>query len=242
MSQRPGSLAEIRDTHAVAERVARIRELAAAAARRAGRAPDAVEIVAVSKTVERGLVDAAYAAGIRHFGENRVQEAATKFAVPLPNGATLHLVGQLQTNKAKPAAQLFGLVESVDRPALVEALDKAAALVGRRLPVLIQVNVAGERQKAGCMPADAADLVAMVAATGRLEPIGLMTIAPLVDEPEAVRPVFRALRHLRDELADRRSGHDFWMLSMGMTNDFAVAIEEGATHVRIGRAIFGERP
>ena len=241
MAQAPGSLASIRDVQAVELRVGRVREMVATAAGRAGRNPDDIEIVAISKTVERPFVDAAYAAGIRHFGENRVQEAMTKFADPLPDDSILHLVGQLQTNKAKPAARLFDLVESVDRPALVEALDKAAALAGRRLPVLIQVNVAGEAQKAGCAPLDAAELVAIVAASNHLEPSGLMTIAPLVDDAEEARPAFRDLRLLRDDLARRLPGANLWMLSMGMSNDFAVAIEEGATHVRIGRAIFGDR-
>lgn len=224
----------------LAERLLAVQRGAADAAARAGRRPDDVVLVGVSKTVGRETIDAAYAAGLRHFGENRVQDALAKLAAPpLPADATVHLIGQLQTNKARPAVGLFGMVESVDRPSLVEALAKEADRAGRRLPVLLQVNVAGEAQKAGCPPAESAALVARIAAAGTLDLRGLMTIAPLVADPEETRPVFRGLRELRDDLRDRSAIGELPVLSMGMTNDYAVAIEEGATAVRIGRAIFG---
>ena len=223
----------------LAQRVEAVRDQITEAAVRAGRDPSSVTIVAVCKTADRAAVDAAHALGLRHFGENRVQAAAAKFASPLPPDASLHLIGQLQTNKARPAVALFNLVESVDRASLVEALDREAARIGRRLPVLLQVNVAGEEQKAGCSWEVAPDLARQIVARSNLELCGLMTIAPLVDDAEATRPVFRGLRQLRDGLVANGDAGCLDVLSMGMTNDFAVAIEEGATHVRIGRAIFG---
>jgi hypothetical protein len=189
--------------------------------------------------VERGLVDQAYALGLRHFGENRVQDAQRKFAAPLPADGVLHLIGQLQRNKARSALRLFDLIESVDRLSLIEELEKAAARENRRLPVLVQVNIAREPQKAGCAPEEAATLMARLSASSYLVPRGLMTIAPLVDDPEGVRPVFRGLRELRDRLRCANGDLDLPVLSMGMTNDFPVAIAEGATQVRVGRAIFG---
>jgi pyridoxal phosphate enzyme (YggS family) len=154
---------------------------------------------------------------------------------------TLHLIGSLQTNKAKDAVALFDLVHSVDRASLVEALAKATEKVGRRLPVLLQVNIAGEESKQGCEPGEAEALALAIAAQPSLELRGLMTMAPLVADMEETRPVFRALRQLRDDLCRAHSELNLPDLSMGMTNDYPVAIEEGATLVRIGRAIFGER-
>jgi pyridoxal phosphate enzyme (YggS family) len=224
----------------LAERVATVRAAIAEAAAAAGRRPEEITLVAVSKQVEREAVDRAYSLGLRHFGENRVQDAQRKFAAPLPADATLHLIGQLQTNKARPAAQLFDLIESVDRPSLVDELEKAAARAGRPLPVLVQVNVAREPQKSGCAPGETAGLLTRIAACAHLSPRGLMTIAPLVADPEHARPVFAGLRELRDRLRAELPDLDLPILSMGMTNDYPVAIAEGATHVRIGRAIFGE--
>jgi pyridoxal phosphate enzyme (YggS family) len=198
-----------------------------------------VTIVAVTKTIDRATVDAAFALGLRHFGENRVQEALAKFATPPPVGATLHLIGQLQSNKAKRAVALFDIVESVDRLTLIEALERAAERADRLLPVLVQVNIAREPQKAGCPPEHAAELMARLATSSWLEPRGLMTIAPLIDDAEAVRPVFAALRELRDQLLLTFPHLDLTTLSMGMSDDYQVAIEEGATAVRLGRAIFG---
>jgi pyridoxal phosphate enzyme (YggS family) len=205
----------------------------AAAARKAGRNPDEITVVAVSKTVDRPAVDTAFALGVRHFGENRVQDAARKFSEPLPAGATLHLIGQLQSNKVKPAVALFDIIESVDRHSLIDALEKEAARRGEPIAVLLEVNVAREPQKAGCAPEQASELMGRLLQSPWLQPRGLMTMAPLFDDAED------ALRDLRDALAHEFPAADLSTLSMGMSNDFRVAIEEGATTVRIGRAIFG---
>jgi PLP dependent protein len=175
---------------------------------------------------------------VRHFGENRVQDAARKFAVPLPDDAELHMIGHLQSNKAGVAAQLFDIVESVDRDSLISELGKQAAKQIKPLPVLLQVNIAGEAQKAGCEPEEAESLLRALQDSSHLELRGLMTIAPLVDDPGDVRPVFRGLRVLRDRLRQKCPDVSLDVLSMGMTNDFQVAIEEGSTLVRVGRAIF----
>ncbi len=221
-------------------RIDRVREEIAAAARRAGRDPDAVTLVGVCKTVERATIDEAYRHGLCHFGENRVQAARAKFAGERPGDLTLHLIGSLQTNKARDAVALFDVVHSVDRPGLVAALVKEATRAGRRLPVLIEVNIAGEASKQGADPAAVPDLLERVAAAPALEARGLMALAPFVAEPEEARPVFRALRALRDDLRRAHPALDLPDLSMGMTNDYPVAVEEGATIVRVGRAIFAE--
>lgn len=228
-------------TTTLAERIEQVRADIAAAARDAGRDPAEVDLIAVCKTFPREDVDAAYALGIRHFGENRVQEARGKFAEPLPEDATLHLIGHLQSNKARQVPGLFRAVDSVDRASIVDALDKAAARAGTTLDVLVQVNVAGETQKAGCEPSEVAALLERIAGTGTLTPRGLMTIAPIDAEGDALRGVFRGLRELRDDLRERFPDLDLRELSMGMSNDYREAIAEGATQVRIGRAIFGER-
>jgi PLP dependent protein len=226
----------------LAERIARVREQVAEAAEQAGRDPESVTIVAVSKTFDRADVDAAYALGMRHFGENRVQEAQGKFAdPPMPEDATLHLIGQLQSNKAKPAAALFGLIESVDRSSLIDALEKEAVRLGHPVPVLLQVNIAREPQKSGCAPEDAPELAARLISSPAFDLRGLMTIAPLVPDREQARPTFSGLRDLRDRLAAAHPGANLSILSMGMSDDYHVAIAEGATHIRIGRAIFGSR-
>jgi len=210
------------------------------AAHAAGRLPEDVTLVAVSKTVGRLVVDEAFALGLRRFGENRVQDAQRKFAEPLPAGGQLHLIGQLQSNKVKPAVTLFDVIEAVDRPSLIEALEKEAGRRGQPCPVLLQVNLAREPQKAGCDPDHASQLMERLVVSPWLQPQGLMTMAPLVVDPEDVRPVFAQLRTLLDALQRRHPDVEFQTLSMGMSNDFRVAIEEGATSVRIGRAIFGE--
>jgi pyridoxal phosphate enzyme (YggS family) len=225
-------------TETLQERIERVREQVAGAARIAGRTPDEIAITAVSKTWPRVDVDAAYAAGLRVFGENRVQEAIAKFDPPLPADAKLHLIGQLQTNKVKQALRVFDRIESVDRASLILALQKEAARQDRVISVLLQVNIAHEEQKSGCSPADAPPLLAQIQASSNLRCDGFMTIAPLVDDPEDARPTFAGLRQLRDSLGDAGL---FPVLSMGMSNDFWIAIEEGATHIRVGRAIFGTR-
>ncbi len=195
-------------------------------------------IVGVTKTVGRGAVDEAYGLGLRVFGENRVQDAKAKFASPLPADAQLHMIGSLQSNKAKTAAELFDVIQSVDRASLVEALAKQAESSGKTIEILLEINVAGEAQKAGCPLSDAPSLLNLVQAHVGLRPIGLMTMAPLVDDQMDVRPVFRGLRTLGTSLQER-FGVPLPVLSMGMSNDFEAAIAEGATHVRVGRAIFG---
>jgi pyridoxal phosphate enzyme (YggS family) len=226
---------------AVQERLAEVRERVARAAHDAGRDPAGVTIVAVSKTFPREAVDEAIRAGATVFGENRVQEARQKFATPPPPGVKLHLIGHLQSNKARHAVHLFDCIESVDRASLIERLDHEAAKLDKRLPVFLQVNVAREAQKTGCAPEEADALAGRIAATDHLILSGLMTIAPLVEDPEETRPVFRALRELRDRLREELALETLSSLSMGMTNDYPVAIAEGATHIRLGRAIFGTR-
>lgn len=223
----------------LAVRLDRVRQSVYEAARAASRDPDEVTIVAVSKTVDRAAVDAAVIFGLRHFGENRVQDATRKFASPLPAGCALHLIGQLQSNKARPAVALFDVIESVDRASLIAALEKEAEKRGAPLKVLLQVNVAREEQKAGCSPEEAPLLLRQLAASPWLNPAGLMTMAPLVADAEEVRPVFAGLRHLRDDLQREHPNVPLTTLSMGMSNDYTIAVSEGATSVRIGRAIFG---
>jgi len=226
-------------TTALATRIATVRAEIAAAAARAGRDPGTITLIGVCKTVERPTVDAAYAHGLRHFGENRVQVAKAKFGADRPADLVLHLIGSLQTNKARDAVALFDLIHSVDRLGLIEALASAATRAGRRLPVLLQVNIAGEESKQGCDPDEATALAAAIVAHPTLELRGLMTMAPYVPSAET-RPVFRALRTLRDELRGHHPDQPLPELSMGMTNDYGVATEEGATIVRVGRAIFAE--
>jgi len=262
----------------IAERIERVHERIAAAARRAGRAPDEVRLVGVTKTHPAEVVAAALAAGLRDFGENRVQEAEPKIAALAADRASItwHLIGHLQSNKAKRAAGLFDLIHSVDSLHLAEALDRQAAGETRDkrqetedevasiqsrisglmspisgLPILLQVNVSGEASKEGFdlagwdeRPAQLDEFlgqVEQIMALPHLAVRGLMTIAPWSDDPEAALPTFRSARRLRDALARRFPSADWAALSMGMTDDFEVAIEEGATIVRVGRAIFGER-
>jgi len=230
----------------VADNLALVRRRIAEAARRAGRSPEDVALMAVTKTFPAEIIREAYAAGQRLFGENRVQEFAEKSAqlADLP-GIEFHLIGHLQSNKASKAAQIFAGIDSVDSLHLAEKLNAAAERAGKRLPVLIEINVGGEAAKTGIVP-DSHELESLLVATPRLEHLefrGLMSIPPFTEDPEAARPYFCQLRQLRDQIAGRKLpaiGMD--VLSMGMSHDFEVAIEEGSTCVRIGTAIFGERP
>jgi hypothetical protein len=212
----------------------------AAACERAGRDPSTVTLVAVSKTVEAEPLRDAVAAGLDLLGENRVQEAAAK--APLVPGARWHLVGPLQANKARRALEVFDVIESVDSVGLAERVDRLAAEVrpGARYPILLQVNVDADPAKAGFDPAGLAASLARIVELPALDVRGLMTIGRLVLDPEAARPTFRHLRELSAALRDagRPIGPE---LSMGMTDDFEVAVEEGATMIRVGRALFGER-
>ncbi len=240
------------------ERLAAVRERVAAAARRAGRRPEDVEIVAVSKMVPAERVAALAWLGVRSFGENRVEEAEEKLpAIEALLGGPAYrerrwcLVGHLQSRKVARAVALFDEVHSLDSAGLALRLERAAAAGGRRLPVLIEVNVSGEASKYGFdaagWPADREQADRLYAALEtilaqpHLDVRGLMTVAPLAADPEAVRPVFARLRALRDELARRWPAQGWPHLSMGMSDDFEVAVEEGATMVRLGRALFGPR-
>lgn len=220
---------------------ATVLERIAAACARAGRDPAGVTLVAVSKTVPPERLRAAVAAGHDLLGENRVQEAAGK--VPLVPGARWHLVGPLQANKARRAVELFEMLEAVDSIALARRLDRIAGEVhpGRRLPILLEVNVDADSAKAGFLPGAVAAALPELLDLPGLAVAGLMTIGRLVLDPEAARPTFAALRELAAGLRDAHPGLGP-ELSMGMTDDYAVAVEEGATIVRVGRALFGERP
>ena len=223
----------------LAENLESVHARIAAACARAGRAPDAVRLLAVSKTYGPDAVRAAAAAGQRWFGENRVQEAAAKIP-ECPGNLAWHLIGHLQSNKAALAARLFDWVHSVDSAKLLETLDRHAAEAGRTLRALVQVNVSGERSKSGLAPAAVPEVLALAHRLRNVQIVGLMTIPPLAEDPETARPCFRKLRELRGEWA-AATGLELPELSMGMTHDLDVAIEEGATFVRVGTGIFGAR-
>jgi PLP dependent protein len=223
----------------LAQRIEAVQSRIADAASRSGRSSDDVTLIAVSKTVNRAVVDEAYELGLRQFGENRVQDSVAKYATPLPADAKLHMIGQLQSNKSQAAIRLFDVIQSVDRSSLVTALEKHAASEGKAKDVLLEVNVAGEAQKAGCPLSQVEELTRLILESTHLNLLGFMTMAPYTATAEEARPVFSELRSIRDRLADALEMPFAW-LSMGMTNDFEVAIEEGATHVRVGRAIFSE--
>jgi pyridoxal phosphate enzyme (YggS family) len=219
-----------------------VRRRIAEAARRAGRHADAVRLVAVSKTVGVEDIRAAIAAGVDALGENRVQEARRKIAaIGRPPGVTWHLIGHLQTNKVRDAVECFDLIHSVDRLPLAEALSARALRAGRRLDVLVQVNVAEEPQKGGLRPAALRAALEAMARLPGLRLRGLMTIPPLPRDPEDSRPHYRELRKLLEAAQGWGVGAELTELSMGMSGDFEVGIEEGATIVRVGTAIFGPR-
>src|SRR5687767_10282955 len=217
-----------------------------AAARRAGRAPEEVTLVAVSKTHPAALVREAAAAGLADFGENRVQEAEGKIADLKPEAPHLrwHLIGHLQPNKARRAARLFDLIHTVDSAALAARLERVCAEEGRgSLDVLVQVDLAGEETKSGAAEAELPAVFEALSACERVRCRGLMTLPPFFEDAERVRAYFRRLRELRDEWGGRRAfgAAGAGELSMGMSHDFEVAVEEGATLVRVGTSIFGER-
>lgn len=255
-------------TASVAANLERVRERICRAVQRAGRKPEEVTLVGVSKTFSAEAVRAAYRAGVRHFGENRVQEWEAKQPLLADLDATWHLVGHLQSNKAARAARLFHSVDSLDSMALAQKLDRAVAegipraavraehpsatlgtsvlpLPRVRLPVLMEVRLAPEETKAGVSEADLPGVAEAVLALPHLELRGLMCIPPYFDDPERARSYFRKLRELRDALCRRLAGRGAEAflpeLSMGMSHDFEVAIEEGATQIRLGTALFGPR-
>jgi PLP dependent protein len=224
----------------IADNWRRLQERANAAALRAGRRPEEVAVLPVSKTFSAAVVREAYDSGLRAFGENYIQEALAKMD-ELPADVEWHMVGHLQSNKARQAVGRFALIHSLDSLHLAEELDKQAGKRGLRQPVLLQVNIADEDSKFGFEPAQTAGAAAEIAELEHLEVRGLMTIGPLVNDPEDIRWVFRELRGLRDKVQAQLPGLVLRELSMGMTGDFETAIEEGATLIRVGRAIFGER-
>jgi hypothetical protein len=223
------------------QRLESVRDRMTRACERAGRPASSVTLIAVSKTWPAEAVVAAMRAGVTDFGENRVQEALPKQAAVrglareagLPQPAW-HLVGHLQTNKARVAAAAFAILHAIDSDRLLEALAQGQAAGRGPVDIMIEVNVAGEATKFGALTGEVHALVSAARATSAVRLLGLMTVAPRVDTPEQARPVFRELRRLAD-------AESLQCLSMGMTDDFEVAIEEGATHIRVGRALFGER-
>jgi len=244
----------------IAENIASIRERIAAAAGHSGRNAEEVALMAVSKTMPADSIKEAFEAGQRLFGENRVQEFAEKqieLVAASPSEAAaqvcdvfdiakakFHLIGHLQSNKAAKAAELFDAIDSVDSLKLAERLNAAAEKLGKKLEILIEVNVGGEEQKAGVMPEsrELEELLAAAPLLASLDMRGLMTIPPATEDPEGARPYFRTLRELRDRINSRNlPALNLRELSMGMSHDFEVAVEEGSTCVRVGTAIFGER-
>lgn len=224
----------------IAERLAAIQERIAAACQRSQRRPEEVTLVGAAKLQPLEKISAARDAGLRVVGENRVQEAERK--QPELPGLEWHLIGPLQSNKAKRAVRLFSTVHSIDRPKIARILAREAAAIGRELQGFLEVNVGREDSKHGFDPGEVVEQARSLAGLEALEIVGLMAIPPFETDPEAARRWFRQLRELRDELCATAELADCrgW-LSMGMSSDFEVAIEEGATHVRIGTALFGER-
>ena len=229
----------------IAANVASIQERIAGAARRSGRDPGGIALMAVSKTQPSERIRETYDAGLRLFGENRVQEFADKVATLSDlHGAAWHMIGHLQTNKAARTAELFRAVDSVDSLKLAEKLDASARNLGKTLEVLVEINVGGEAAKSGAAPNSRA-LEELLLAAPQLQALvfrGLMTVPPFTEDPEGARPYFRKLREFRDTIAARKlPAVAMDQLSMGMSHDFEEAIEEGSTCVRVGTAIFGER-
>lgn len=222
--------------------IARVQERITAACNRSGRRPEDVKLVAVSKTVSPDRIRQAYEAGLRDFGENRVQEASEKRPALSDLTVTWHLIGHLQTNKARPARELFHWIHSVDSLRLAAKLDKAALCSGDRLQIMLEVNLGDESTKFGARESEVIELAGQVCQFETLELRGLMTVPPFFDDPERVRPIFRRLRELAKKIESTHTPYvSLKDLSMGMSHDFEVAIEEGATIVRVGTAIFGDR-
>jgi pyridoxal phosphate enzyme (YggS family) len=227
------------DADTFQERLDKVHARIAEACARAGRDPAEVELVAVSKKVSPEVLRVAADCGVQVLGESKVQEARAKVGL-CPGHLTWHLVGHLQTNKARPAVELFDTIHSVDSTKLLQALGRAAEQVGRSLKIYIEVNVSGEGSKFGVAPDALRDMLEMSVQHPRLDVVGLMTIPPFFEEVEKARPFFRQLRELRDQC---RVEWNFPLdgLSMGMSGDFEIAVEEGSTCVRVGTALFGAR-
>lgn len=226
----------------VKENLGAIQRRIAAAAKRAGREPDEITLIAVSKTHPSEAIRAAHEAGVRHFGENRVQEWEGKRGGTADLNATWHLIGHLQSNKAARAAKVFDCIDSVDDLALAQRLDRARSESGipGKLRILIEVQLAAEETKSGAEPGELRRLIEGIGSLSHLELAGLLCIPPFFENPEDSRPFFRQLRELRDDLRNK-IGSDMPVLSMGMSHDFEAAIEEGSTEVRLGTVLFGAR-
>ena len=225
----------------IAENIARVREQIAEACARAGRIADSVTLMGVSKTHGVEAIAESYAAGLRVFGENRVQEFQQKMVGAQFECASFHLIGPLQSNKTAKAAELFDAVDTVDSVKLAQRLNAAAEAVGKVLPVLIEVKLSSEESKHGMAPGAVSEILHAAGSLPALAIRGLMTVPPYFEDPEEARPYFVQLRELRDALASVHKDTPLPDLSMGMSHDFVVAIEEGSTCVRVGTAIFGER-
>jgi PLP dependent protein len=226
----------------IKENVARVQERIASACRRCGRRPEDVKLLAISKTFPADCIRVAFEAGLRDFGENRVQEVQAKRPVLSDLNITWHLVGHLQTNKARTARELFDWIHSIDSFRLAQKLEQTDAPGRDRLPVLLEVNLGGEESKAGVGEKEIIPLAEQVSQLATLELRGLMVIPPFFDDAEQVRPYFRRLRELAGEIeAENIPNVSMRELSMGMSHDFEVAIEEGSTIIRVGTAIFGAR-
>jgi pyridoxal phosphate enzyme (YggS family) len=234
---------EVLEFQTLSERLEDVRKRITAAAIRSNRNPSHITLIAISKTHSADLVQSALELGVQDFGENRVQEAEQKIPKLDRKAARWHLVGHLQTNKARRAVELFDFIHSLDSTSLAQRLERLCAESNREeLPVLIQVDLAGEATKSGIEPSQLPELLETLKSCERLRLSGLMTLPPYFADPECVRPFFKTLRTLRDKLKleghfDDRDGE----LSMGMTHDFEIAVEEGATMLRVGTAIFGQR-
>jgi pyridoxal phosphate enzyme (YggS family) len=225
----------------IRERLARVREQIAQAAERAGRRAEDVTLIAVSKTFDPATVQQAVLAGARDLGENRVQEALTKVSI-IKGEVRWHLIGHLQSNKARQAVETFDVIHTIDSRQLAERLDRIAGEIGRRPAVLLQVDLGHEPTKSGVTESEVPAIVDALDSARHLDFRGLMTLPPFFDSPEQTRPYFRRLREVFEDVNSRRgSGQKLTELSMGMSHDFEAAIEEGATMVRVGTAIFGAR-
>lgn len=227
----------------VAENIRRVRDVIEDTAVKAGRNPSEVRLMAVTKTVEDDRILEAIEAGVDIIGENYVQEGKRKIEKLGKRGVEWHLIGYLQSNKAKYAVRIFDMIHSVDRSSLAQEIDKRAGMAGSVAKVLVEVNLSGEATKGGVKKDEALALIREMAKLENLSVRGLMTMPPWFDAPEQARPYFAALRELRDRVVAEKIGNVLMEeLSMGMTGDYRVAVEEGATIVRVGRGIFGERP
>ncbi len=220
----------------IAQNIDQVRRRITQAAESVGRSPDEITLVAVTKTRTPEEITQAIEAGLRIFGENRVQEAKSKYRL-LPDDVSWHLIGHLQTNKARDAAAIFDCIHSLDSVRIADEVQNRCSAIGRTMDVLLEVNISGEETKFGLKPGDVESVVRHAVTLPNLRLKGLMTMAPFIDDPELVRPVFRGLRELKDRL-NETGVCNLTELSMGMTQDYEVAIQEGATLIRIGSAIF----